>query len=223
MTFLFVIYSFYLFNISFFVQAQDCSSFNYIECKEKQYYNSMTCQCEECDSSLINENICYKIENEKIKSIYDPNITIFCKNEEGEKIDCSKLSTNGNHFTELDSEGKWLGFLMPARNYITKDDIDKIDDGLKKSIEGYSFTFRLYSLSNSDTKKPELGESQTIGDIPADFRDSIIYYYSSCIHSYYDSSCNILANLCVVAMYNRNNGFCKMIEELSNNMKLPTL
>lgn len=213
MIFLFVIYFFYLINISFFVQAQSCSAFNDTECNENKYYNSMKCSCEDCNDKLINNNICYKIENNKVKSIYDPNKEIECINEKGES-GCTNL--NAQNVTELDSDGNWLGFLMPARNYIIKDDIN----GLETRIRQEDFNFRFFSLSNSDSENPNLGESQNIG-IPSELRDSIIYYNSSCYNSYYDSSCNILINLCVVAMYNKNNGFCMMIDELIQNFNAP--
>ena len=213
MILLFVIY---IINISFIIQAENCTVLKdiNIKCQENSYYNSIKCFCENCSSSVINENICYNSGN--FKSIYNPNDVLNCKDKDGGNVNCSSLSNDNDRkysFTELDSEGKWLGFLMPAQNYPEEDDQEVLN-----SIPS-SFTFKIYSLIDSDNKNPTPGDSQNLNIIQIS-KESVAYYYKSCIKGYYDNSCNFLLNLCVVGMYDINNFFCQKIEELSTELSL---
>ena len=215
MLFLNILIFFYIINISFIISEDEhnCSIlFNTnIDCRgNKQYYNSMICNCSECDSNLINENICYNRNN--IQSIYGfPFVS---------EIDSEFQCNNNEKLTELDDKGNWLGFLMCANSNIN---LEGINLDISEDEQTYNFdlrqtTIRIYFLRDSDTENPELGESQ---NLPKTFNEDIIrYYYKSC-KNYYENSCNILANLCVLAMYNKNNVFCKMITELNRIIAKP--
>lgn len=45
------------------------------------------------------------------------------------------------------------------------------------------------------------------------------YYYDSCINQLYDQSCQFVANLCTLAMFDPNNIFCKYIYQLDQKLQ----
>ena len=215
MLFLILLYFFYIVNISFIINSYSCSNIFSTTVKECQnqgrYYNSLICNCSSCNSGLINEDICYT--GTDTKSIYDLN-NIECTYDGINMRSCNNFICDNGKLTELDYHGNGLGFLMCTSNALNLDNIDF--DMSDFDFDTNQLNLKIYFLSNSDDKDPGLGESQSI---PTNLIESDIkYYFLSCYNGFYDKSCNILANLCVVAMYNKNNVFCKMINAIKDRV-----
>lgn len=210
----------YIINISFIIIAQsnNCSSIDHttIACNNQgEYYDSIRCFCTNCESRLINENICYNRQN--LTSIYTLGQLNLCLNENLENVNCNVLYC-GNLLTELDHNEKITGKLMCTRDTIDENNIviePSINESIKKTSE--EFNFLAYFLITPDERNSTIDRSQSIKP-REDYSDNYIrYYYHSCLKGFYSESCNYLANLCVLAMYNDNNFFCKMI----NNLNFP--
>ena len=200
---LLILLTFYIINFSFIIKAQSCSTITNIlvnSCSQGSYYNSMTCTCEECRSNLINENICY---SDNPVSIYK-NVNLSCKLENGTTIDCNRC-TDDYYVTELDIEGKWLGYLMCIIMETS-------------SPNGESDQFQLYTLSNENKQSSGM-RSDTAAIVPNYNSDLDSYYNDSCLNGTYEKSCQYLANLCVLSLYYYRNKFCQSINVLSNNLK----
>jgi hypothetical protein len=105
--------------------------------------------------------------------------------------------------TELDEEGKHLGDFMCAK---TKQEY--LGDS-SQSI-GIIYSFPPYI----DIKRPERGVSQ-----PLTFRLSIpniTYTLDSCEKGLYEKSCQYLANLCTLSMYDKDLFYCERIFNFEN-------
>ena len=230
MIYLFLIYSFYIINFSFIIKS-DCIKLDNIEEKiktkrENEYYNSIECSVITCSSNLINEDICYN--REEIKSIYGfGNINQCFEDGNDAPISCNDFNCpdpndsqdNQVGLTELDSDGKWLGHLRCSRKYIDINDIDT-DVIETNTISQYKYDFKFNFLSEPDKKSTKTGAVQSQFLKPFEdsrnYADLLAYYYSQCINGYYEKSCNYLFNYCVIAMYNDNNGICRMIKKFDD-------
>ena len=200
---LLILLAFYIINFSFIIKAQSCSTINNIlvnSCSKGSYYNSMTCTCEECRSRLINENICY---SDSPVSLYE-DVGVSCKFENGTTIDCNQC-TGDYYVTELDIEGKWLGYLMCIIMETS-------------SPKGESDQFQLYTLGNENRQNSGI-RSDTTAIVPNYNSDLDSYYNDSCLNKTYEKSCQYLANLCVLSLYYYRNRFCQSINVLSNILK----
>ena len=225
MIYLFLVYSFYIINFSFIIKS-DCIKLDNIEEKiktkrENESYNSIECSVITCSSNLINEDICYN--REEIKSIYGfGNINQCFEDGNDVPIPCNDFNCpDPNGLTELDSDGKWLGHLRCSRKYIDINDIDT-DVIETNTISQYRYDFKFNFLSEPDKKSTKTGivQSQFLQPFEdsRNYDDLLAYYYSQCINGYYEKSCNYLFNYCVIAMYNKDNGICKMILKLADNL-----
>lgn len=202
---LLILITFYIINLSFIIKTQSCSVIEDISvysCPEGKYYNSMSCSCEDCESSLINENICY---SERFQSIYGKGNLLGFFYENGTRAD---YCPNGYYVTELDNEGKWLGYLMCTHGtYISSNNENKPPTD----------QYQLYTLTNENKQSSDLNlQSTTI--TPNYNPDSDEYYNNSCLNGYYEKSCQYLANLCVLSIYYYKNDFCQSINLLSRNL-----
>jgi hypothetical protein len=105
--------------------------------------------------------------------------------------------------TELDEEGKHLGDFKCAKT------IQEYSGGNSSSIQtDYSFPPYI------DIKRPERGVSQ-----PLTFRLSIpniTYTLDSCEKGLYEKSCQYLANLCTLSMYDKDLFYCERIFNFEN-------
>ena len=193
----FILFSFfYLVNIGFKIKADDYNKNIKIDCGSNQYFYSINYTCLPCEPGNLFNNICYSAT--KKKSIYGLNISNPEKNCNTDEI-----------LTELDEEGKHLGKFMCAK---------KIQDypGVSSPNIEIDYSFPPYI----DIKRPERGVSQ-----PLTFRLSIPninYTLDSCEIGLYEKSCQYLANLCALSMYNKDlyTSFCQKIFnfEKNNNM-----
>ena len=212
MTFLISISFIYIFDFYFIIKAENVNVYNInVDCGDSSfYYNSLIYNCTKCESSVINENICYS-EVGKRKSIY------FGTNHNFTNEAIISACTS-KKFTELDDEGRFYGDLMCLETTIsvTEDD-KKFYDEAESEIKNGKNEFELLYLSQPNRTKLESPQRFTI---TPDFYndDEIPYYYHSCIKGYYKKSCQFLANLCTLAIYVENNRFCKIIEKLSANI-----
>lgn len=199
-------YFFYIINIPKYVSIQEIENIDVNSCKSDEIYDSMTYQCIPC-GSYKNGNNCYS--NSPIKSLYSDNDTIF---ENG--IPCNK-SDQTVHITELDNKGNLLGYLMCANTTITKvvgNSFTPLPNSLNNNINP-SFTINEYS----NFTRPERSVIQPLSVTFQNFNEIKDYYYNSCIDGNYQKSCQYFINLCVVAMYDSKNFFCKIIENLDKN------
>jgi hypothetical protein len=62
-------------------------------------------------------------------------------------------------------------------------------------------------------------ENTRSSDIRPNYEQNLEYYFESCLNGFYEKSCQYLANLCVLAMYNQQNGFCDSIKDLSEKLR----
>lgn len=195
----FLIY--YIINFSFIIKSECSQTRNDISCPDNSYYDSFHCNCEECTSRNINENICY---SSTPKSIYG-------KVDLGKNIEC-----NDEKLTELDDQGLWSGYLMCAKTSIPTLDDDQRDKVQISPNDIFSFQFYMLNSPN----KLNSGISTPIPlnsgfDIP-----EIQYYTYSCIYGFYEKSCNYLINLCALSMYSSSNYFCQKVNgDLTTNIK----
>lgn len=188
----FILFSFfYLVNIGFKIKADDYNKNINMNCDySKQYFYSINYTCLPCDTGNLFNNICYSAT--KKKSIYGLNISNPEKNCNTDEI-----------LTELDEEGKHLGDFMCAK---TK---QEYLGGSPSSI-GIIYSFPPYI----DIKRPERGVSQ-----PLTFRLSIpniTYTLDSCEKGLYEKSCQYLANLCTLSMYDKDLFYCERIFNFEN-------
>jgi hypothetical protein len=226
MIYLFLIYSFYIINFSFIIKSDCTKIIENIEEKiktkiENEYYNTIECSIKTCASNLINENICYN--RDEIKSIYGFGKINQCFEDGNDvPIPCNDFNcSDPNGLTELDSDGKWLGYLRCTRDYIDINDIDEnVDEKKKNPNTQYRYDFKFNFLSEPDKKSTKTGavQSQFLNPFEnsRNYDDLLAYYYSQCINGYYEKSCNYLFNYCVIAMYNDNNGICRMIQNFDD-------
>lgn len=211
MTFLISISFLYIFDFYFIIKAENVNVYNInVDCGDSSfYYNSLIYNCTKCESSVINENICYSKDK---KSIYFSNTNIDFDSGTTASTCTSKK------FTELDDEGRFYGDLMCLETTIsvTEDD-KKFYDEAESEIKNGKNEFELLYLSQPNRTKLESPQRFTI---TPDFYndDEMPYYYHSCIKGYYKKSCQFLANLCTLAIYDQDNMFCKMINKLSVNI-----
>lgn len=203
---LILFYFIYIFNFSFIIKG-DPARINRaisIDCGDNKVYNSIEYECKDCDSKNLNHNgICY---SSSPISLYD-----------GKPLDCLYNDCNNcrGKLTELDNQGNWLGYLMCAKTDVDFGDIDNPD------LDINDFEIKIYYLSDPLAKSPTMATSPiTINNEISDSRNDlnlIKYYYYSCSIGKYEKSCNLIANFCVLSLYNPDNGFCKLINLLSNN------
>lgn len=198
---LFLIY--YIINFSFIIKSDCSQTTNNILCPDNNYYNSINCTCERCESEKINENICY---SSSPKSIYS-------KGDLGNGID----KCNDGKLTELDDQGLWIGNLMCATL-----SIPSLDEEQEKKVSitpNDNFIFQFYMLSS-----PNKLDSGISTSIPINTRlvndDEIEYYAYSCIYGFYEKSCNYLINLCALSMYTSSTYFCQKVNgDLTTKIK----
>jgi len=213
MTFLISISFLYIFDFYFIIKADNVNVYNInVDCGDSSfYYNSLIYNCTKCESSVINENICYS--NVSKKSIYFGD-TI--NNFDCETTECTCTSKK---FTELDDEGRFYGKLMCIENTIKVTDRDLLfyNDSSNSNIINGNSEFKIITLNQPNRTQSDIG---TFITITHDFyvEREIPYYFHSCINGYYQKSCQFLANLCTLAIYDQNNMFCKMINKLSENI-----
>lgn len=177
----------YLVNFWFKIKAEDPKININMNCQTNYYYNSIEYKCDNCPSGQIYNNICYSATK---KSIYGFGNT------------SPNNCPNGTILTELDDKGNHLGSFMCAE---TK---PKITDS-PENIPETSFSFNTFQ----DIKRPENGYSPKSFSLREFDQDEINYAIKSCEKGLYEKSCNYLANLCVLSMYNQNDdkNFCKRI------------
>lgn len=212
MTFLISISFLYIFDFYFIIKADNVNVYNInVDCGDSSfYYNSLIYNCTKCDSSVINENICYSKDK---KSIYFSNTNIDFDSGTTASTCTSKK------FTELDDEGRFYGKLMCIENTIKVTDKDSqfyYNSNNSNIINGNS-DFQIITLNQPNRTQSDIG---TFISINPDFyvQEEIPYYFHSCINGYYQKSCQFLANLCTLAIYDQDNMFCKMINKLSVNI-----
>ena len=201
---LFIFITFYIINLSFITKTQRCSDITEIlvhSCAEGSYYDSIDCKCKVCDSGLVNENICYSSSPVSIYGFGD----LRCYFENGTNYPCNNFycPTNFN-VTELDNEGKWLGYLMCT-------------NGTYSHTKGDDEQFQLYKLNN-ENKQSSGVYSQTYTITPNYNPNLVDYYNYSCLYGMHEKSCQYLANLCVLSLYFHKNKFCETINILSKNL-----
>ena len=201
---LLIFITFYIIHFSFITKTQSCSVINNIlvdSCSEGTYYDSIDCDCKPCSSGLVNENICYSISP---VSIYGFAGRLNCYFENG--TSCSNYNCpSGFDVTELDNEGRWLGYLMCIEEP-------------HSSIERNDEQFQLYKLGNENKQSSGIN-SQTIPIVP-NYNPSLVDYYNySCLNGTYEKSCQYIANLCVLSLYYYKNKFCETINILSKKLK----
>lgn len=200
MVFLNLIY-FYYFIIAY-IFAQNSSVIDNFDintinsCSRGYYFNTKNYSCTECSSNLINGNICY--DSSSPKSIYGFG-DLRCENEV-----CSTFTCENGILTELDDQGKWLGYLMCANTNLDFTTEQKYD----RYILNLNNFFELYTSENTRSS-----------DIRPNYEQNLEYYFESCLKGFYEKSCQYLANLCVLAMYNQQNGFCDSINDLSEELR----
>ena len=213
---LLILITFYIFNLSFIIktQTQNCKLIRDIlvnSCDKGKHYNSMKCTCEDCPSGLINENICYS-NNVPLKSIYGLSNQLECIYENGTKVNCNDFTCPNNFYvTELDNEGKWLGYLMctNGNNYVSDDN---------ERIRGDDEQYQLFTLSNEFRPNREFNRQPI--PITPNYEPNLVNYYNySCLNGTYEKSCQYLANLCTLSLYYYTNRFCYSINELSKKLK----
>lgn len=189
----FILFSFfYLVNIGFKIKADDYNKEINMNCGDNEYFNSIIYKCVKCELGKVFNNICYSGK----QSIYGFNITPYESN------------CKDGILTELDEEGKHLGKFMCAK---TKQDYP-VGDSQPSEI---TYSFPPYI----DIKRPERGVSQQLtfklrnSDIP-----NINYTLVSCENGLYEKSCQYLANLCTLSMYNKEHDFsyCETIFNFEN-------
>ena len=217
MTFLISISFLYIFDFYFIIKADNVNVYNInVDCGDSSfYYNSLIYNCTKCDSSVINENICYSKENKK--SIYFSSDGSF----DCETQDCNCPSKK---FTELDDEGRYYGKLMCLETTIsvTENDTNFYNDQNNSYIRNGNDDFILYFLNNPNRTISETPQHTLINP---DFydddveREELKYYFHSCIKGYYKKSCQFLANLCTLAIYDEDNRACRIIDKLSDNIR----
>lgn len=206
---LLILITFYIINFPSFIKTKNCKTIDDIlvnSCSEGHYYNSMTCMCEECSSGLINENICYSDSPRSIYGLENEN-ELLCFYENGTQVHYCANFCPSYYVTELDNEGRWLGYLMCTKGAYPVP-VEKPDDT----------QYQLYTLSNENKQASEIN-SQAIPISPNYNPDFVDYYNNSCLNGNYEKSCQYLANLCVLSLYYYRNKFCQSIDVLSNNLK----
>ena len=203
---LLVFITFYIINFSFITKSQRCSVINDIlvdSCSEGSYYDSINCICKKCDSRLVNENICYSVPP---ASIYGISNKLNCSLENG--TSCMNYSCpSGFKVTELDNEGKWLGYLMCTKGAYPSGENNNNDE-----------QFQLYKLGNENKQSSGINP-QTTPITPNYNRNLVDYYNYSCLNGTYEKSCQYLANLCVLSLYYYKNKFCETINILSETLR----
>ena len=166
-----------------------------------QYYDSLDYTYKVCPSKITDGKICY---SERPESIYGfKNLSY--------NISQVQSCTDGL-LTELDENGNWLGTLICAA---TQDNINKEtynDDSLLKFRQ---VTSQIHILSREFRRG-----SQTIPNtisFPQELQNLDPYYFASCLYGY-DKSCNFIANLCVLSLYDENTCYCKFLKDNINNL-----
>ena len=210
---LILFYFIYIFNFSFIIKG-DAARINRaisIDCGNNKVYNSIEYdKCEDCALKNHN-NICY---SSSPISLYD-----------GGSLNCLYGNCNNciGKLTELDNNGNWLGYLMCAKTDVDFDVINFDDFNIDyPDLDRKDFEIKIYYLSDPLAKSPTMATSPIT--INNDISDSdnpnlIKYYYYSCRVGKYEKACNLIANFCVLSLYNPDNGFCKLINLLSETWK----
>jgi hypothetical protein len=191
----FILFSFfYLVNIGFKIKADDYNKIININCGENYYFYSINHTCLNCSLGKVYDNICYSGK----KSIYGLPIESLREN-----------CTEDEILTELDEEGKHLGQFMCAKK---KQDYPDGDEQIDN-------TFNLYYYQ--DIRRPESGASQSFRFGLREFeRSEINYADGSCKEGQYEKSCQYLANLCALSMYDSQSYFCKKIFEFEKDQSM---
>lgn len=188
-----ILFSFlYIIDFSYIIKSLETINNTNINCGNNQYYDSLLYKCKECPSGMINENICYSKEPKSIYYLQGP-------------IECKNCPCTDGSLTELDDEGKYLGFIMCAKSEV-------------KLPSGFTYThdynnddaiFRITILSNPNRTNSEIGSTNPITPSFYDSNENNYYYYS-CYNGTYKKSCQYLANLCVLSIYDEDNFFCSI-------------
>ena len=208
-----------------FIKTQDIVTNIDLNCGN-EIYNSIKYICEACNSGLINQNICYSNSNRR--SLYQTQGL-----EESNYSDCNINNNNNDNnrkLTELDYDGYWLGRIECVE---INDDFDYMTELIIESntiqfdrLSNSEITFSLYILGNSNKKNPtEITNALNPQPLVlANLRGNELtnfykYYYDSCINHFYEQSCQYVANLCTLAMFDPNNIFCKYIDILNQRLQ----
>lgn len=211
---LFLIFFICIINISYI--KDQIQEINLKSCLINQTYVSINYKCEDCDSGIINENICYS----------PTPISLYSRNP----LEIRRTNCNNNEkLTELDNNGNWLGILECAQitddfSYITEDNIQNIPNDINfDNILPAQKSFSLYTLNDANRTKPtENRQFITLNPLILSSNNNegnyFRYYYDSCINRHYEQSCQYIANLCTLAMYYTNNIYCIFINILSRNL-----
>ena len=194
-----ILFSFlYIIDFSYIIKSLETINNTNINCGNNQYYDSLLYKCKECPSGMINENICYTLNSPK--SIYSPQNETIC---EGNKTNCT--CTDGS-LTELDDEGKILGFIMCAKSDV------KLPDNVPNIPNFDNYNFKIITLTNPNRTNSEISPPTSITNSFYNHSE-IGYYYYSCYNGTYKKSCQYLANLCVLSIYDEDYFFCKFFKD----------
>jgi hypothetical protein len=193
----FILFSlFYLVNFLVKIKTDDSGITINMNCEGNQYYNSINRNCEQCTSNYpIYNNICYS----RPISIYGKNIStnLRCGDDE--------------YLTELDEEGNHLGRFACAKTKISYNGtINLIRDN------DNSFTFNIFK----DIKIPENGYDPAVFRLGEFNSTEINYSIDVCFNGTYEKSCQYLANLCVLSLYNGATTFCNQIFQFERSKSM---
>ena len=178
-------------------------------CPQNQILESMDYQCQDC--TLANGNVCYTAGH--VKSIYNLE-DIRCENDEGNDVNCDNTFCQDGNITELDDRGNWYGKIICMNQKISDYTLKSPNN---KDVPYNQFEFRLRYVNTPNRTRLDVVDNPAEVTLNPDMitEDKIKYLYNSCINGFYEQSCQQLANLCVLAMYEKRNGFCQMIDEFN--------
>ena len=185
-------YLFYLANFGYKIKADIPLMKIKLKCESNEYYfDSINHICVKCERTVYN-NICYQNN----RSIYG-----FTDLEPGG--DCAEDEI----LTELDDEGKYSGKLMCAK--IKQEYTNKI----QQNVDKITFSFSTYQ----NIRRPENGfSSNTINFMDLD-NNLISYSADACEIGQYEKSCQYLANLCALTMYDKESFYCIKIKKFEED------
>ena len=169
-----------------------------IDCNQGQYYDSINHECADChNDGLLYNKICYSNNSSKgVYGITNSNLAFRCGDDEV--------------LTELDDEGKHLGYFMCAKTTI------KYNGSVSYIIE-IDNKFDFYTLKN--IRRPEIGNDQQSFTL-RDFKpEEINYSIDACFNGTYEKSCQYLINLCTLSLYGHAK-FCSLIEDLEKKKNM---
>ena len=181
---------------SLFIQIFSQIRFNTTCDDSDTIYNSLTYNCDspQCPNSK-GQYVCYG----------DNPISIFTFNSSGRAISCKENQV----VTEIDGDGNILNELVCADKEFSYDDV--YDDGnynYRTQINqvGTTLSFTVNILQGGNTLNIQLNNFN---------RE---YYRLSCINGRFEKSCDYIANLCTLSMYDYDNWPCRIITNLESDL-----